>query len=546
MKIALAFAITFFIYFGKSNAQWANSSSVNNAISVSTNDQQDIKMASDGNGGAIIVWADFRNDPNKALADIYAQRIDKDGYVKWTANGVAVCNHVSDQTAPVIIEDGVGGAIISWQDFRNGNRDIYAQRIDSLGNTVWASNGVSVVTKNFHQRSPRLDSDGANGAIIAWEDSINGNWDIYAQRINSLGNIQWGSGGIAICLAANSQINPRICANTNGGAIITWQDKRNSADYDIYTQIINSNGAVQLAANGIVVCNSANTQSNPKIQGDHAGGAYIAWQDKRNGHYDVYVQKISVSGAVVWSANGIAVCSASGSQSAIDITSESISDGIIVCWKDGRATNTNVYCQKIDGAGVNQWTANGILLSNSSREQLNPNIVGDSNNGAIIAWQDSVNGSWDVYAQRVNSNGTIAWTSGGVAVGNATGNQIDPKNISDGNGGAIFGFQDKRSGNYDVYAHKLEGNGFASAQNNLVNVEVLVYPNPNNGTFTIQLPDSRTKFSYRLVDISGRTVISGEAEQPVILTSGNLSKGCYHLIISTENLTLATSKIIIR
>ena len=65
--------------------------------------------------------------------DIFVQRIDSTGLPKWTANGVAICTEASDQSVPALAEDGNGGAIIVWKDARNGNSDIYAQRINSLG-----------------------------------------------------------------------------------------------------------------------------------------------------------------------------------------------------------------------------------------------------------------------------------------------------------------------------------------------------------------------------------------------------------------------------
>jgi hypothetical protein len=62
--------------------------------------------------------------------DIYAQRISSSGAIQWSADdGVAICKAGYSQWHPTIISDGSGGAIITWQDGRSGNYDIYAQRI---------------------------------------------------------------------------------------------------------------------------------------------------------------------------------------------------------------------------------------------------------------------------------------------------------------------------------------------------------------------------------------------------------------------------------
>src|ERR1041384_7066330 len=163
---------------GKSFAQWNPSPTINTPICTSANDQKNFSMASDSKGGAIITWTDFRN--SSIRSDIYSQRIDKAGYVKWTVNGVGVCVTAADQTNPSTVEDGNSGIVIAWDDSTNGNKDIYAQKIDSSGNIQWTANGVPVVVKAGQQKNVKITSDGAGGAIAVWEDSIGGTWDIFS------------------------------------------------------------------------------------------------------------------------------------------------------------------------------------------------------------------------------------------------------------------------------------------------------------------------------------------------------------------------------
>jgi hypothetical protein len=77
-------------------------------------------IAPDGAGGAIMVWADGRS----GNSDIYAQRADSLGTALWTAGGIAVCADAAYRTDPRIVSDGAGGAILTWIDYRSGNSDI--------------------------------------------------------------------------------------------------------------------------------------------------------------------------------------------------------------------------------------------------------------------------------------------------------------------------------------------------------------------------------------------------------------------------------------
>lgn len=467
MKKIFSFILLVTICIQNGYGQWNFNPAINNQVCSQPYDQQDVRIVSDKRSGAIITWADFRNDPAQIKSDIFVQRINSNGINSWLNNGVAVCTNTFDQSAPIMTTDGNGGAIIAWQDLRNGNQDIFVQRVDSSGNIMWTSDGLGIVVKNLRQSSPKIISDGANGAILVWEDSINGNFDIYAQRINSNGIAQWTNGGVVICNSPNNQINPKIAMNSSGEIFITWQDKRNGTDYDIYCQKLNTSGTPQWTTNGIAVIIATNSQLSPKISIDNTGYPIIAWQDKRNGQdYNIYAQRINNSGTIQWGTSGVTVCDASGNQSAIDMTTENITDGVIISWKDARGTNVNIYGQKVDLSGNIVWTTNGILISKQNRTQINPNIIGDNAGGAIVVWQDSLGGIWDVYSQHIAPGGTVLWTSGGVAIATATDNQTGAKNINDGNGNAIYAFQDKRSGDFDVYAYKfaITGGVISSSQ----------------------------------------------------------------------------------
>src|SRR5690348_9693452 len=111
------------------NTQWSTNPTVNTPICPDPIFQANPHSVSDGAGGAIVTWEDYRNGHN---SDIYAQRINASGFVQWTTDGVPISTDSNDQTSPTIVGDDAGGAIIAWEDKRSGtNYDIYAQRIDA-------------------------------------------------------------------------------------------------------------------------------------------------------------------------------------------------------------------------------------------------------------------------------------------------------------------------------------------------------------------------------------------------------------------------------
>ena len=227
----------------------------------------------------------------------------------WTVDGNPISTAEDLQMNPVIISDGGTGAIIAWQDRRNGaDFDVYVQRVDASGNALWTPDGVAVCVQGGDQSDPRLVSDGAGGAIIVWEDArTTTNFDIYVQRVDADGNPQWTTDGVALCALDLNQHNPTIVTDDAGGAIVVWQDHRAGAP-DIFAQRVDADGNPLWTPDGIEICTAARAQQTPLAVADGAGGAIACWVDKRAGLGDIYAQRMNADSTLVWTPNGVALC----------------------------------------------------------------------------------------------------------------------------------------------------------------------------------------------------------------------------------------------
>lgn len=450
--------------------------------------QNDARILGDGHGGAFIAWKDYRN--GTANPDIYMQHIDSLGYSLWDTNGIVICNDTADQSTPNLCSDLQGGVIITWSDLRSGlERDVFAQRVSYSGQILWQINGVPVANKPIREHNEKVCSDGLGGAFVVWEqfDASLGYWDISTQHLDSNGNRLWNVNGVPVSNIPANRLNPKIQKGKFGGVYLTWQDFRNGFDYDIYSQRFLNNGLPQWNAGGLAVSAIYGSQINPKIDSDSlTGGIYVGWADKRNGlDYDIFAQRIDSLGNVLWQNNGVPVSAAVGNQSAVDILSTSQSNGVILTWRDGRNGLDDIFIEKITPEGLSAWQVNGMLLSNSNYNKINPNICSDGSGGAIVAWQDSTINDWDVYSQKISSTGQIQWATGGVVVSSAIEIQSHPKNIPDGYGGSIYVWQDKRANQYDIFCHHLNSMGVGNGiQYNDV-MSFSVFPNPTNGFLQI-------------------------------------------------------------
>jgi predicted lipoprotein with Yx(FWY)xxD motif len=499
-----------------------------NPVSIALNDQINPAAVTDGSGGTIITWQDKRN----GKYEIYAQRMNADGYAMWNVDGIAVCSQDSNYK-PMIVSDGSGGAIISWQAYRGSETaDIFAQRVDASGNVQWTLNGVPVCVVVFEQDTIQMISDGVGGAILTWQDyrSNTGFPDIFAQRVNQSGTMLWTANGVNICNQAASQRGPRIVSDGNGGAFITWFDNR-AGNYDIYTQRVGSAGAVQWTTNGVATCTMASDQLTPDICSDGAGGVIVTWTDFRSTtDFNIYAQRVGPSGAIVWVVDGVVLNNnVAYDQNEPKIVSDGMG-GAIVSWTDYRTgTTADIYAQRVNSTGAVQWTATGITICTATGDQIKSELVSDGNNGAYITWEDHRNvGNSDIYAQRIASDAALNWAATGYVICEVENNQMAPSIVSNGNLGAIVVWQDYRSGNnYDIYSVGFNTGGFIAVENEGTTVPTKYgllqnFPNPFN-------PETNIRFSIPDAGFVNLSVYDALGREVATLIQENLSAGNYRI-----------------
>jgi hypothetical protein len=310
-----------------------------------------------------------------------------------------------------MIADGAGGAMIAWHDRRLAQHNIYGQRVDSNGTIQWATNGEAVFDNPLACGSSfgyhNITTDGAGGLILA-VTKFGAGVDVVAQRVDNNGNYLWDACGELVCGAAINQEHPQIVPDGSGGAIIAWPDTRNLVS-EMYAQRINASGSILWTPDGEPVCTGAGSLVDPEfgMVSDGVGGAVLGWSDYNSSHLGIYAQRIDASGTTLWAANGELVIT--GEAFWPEMVSD-ISNGAIVVWNDGRAGGGNVdlYAQRLNCIGTKLWTANGVAVTTAPDIQEFPTIVTDGFGGAIIGWEDNrTSTSFDIYTQQITGDGIL-------------------------------------------------------------------------------------------------------------------------------------------
>jgi hypothetical protein len=209
--------------------------------------QLEPQMVSDGMGGAIVAWVEPTS--NQPADDLWLERISADGQDSfrsviegpleamtpnvrvvgdeplgiivvwegigdglelrlmrnnplssylWPQEGISICSGLGQSPRFNVISDGKGGVMVAWID---GDRGLYAQRLDSVGEKLWGDEGV-LITQGACELSVWVVGDSYDGFVAGWTSGFNTYHpdDSYIQKIDANGNLLWGEDGIELSL----------------------------------------------------------------------------------------------------------------------------------------------------------------------------------------------------------------------------------------------------------------------------------------------------------------------------------------------------------
>ena len=373
-------------------------------------------ISSDGAGGAYVAWSTVVTAATGS--DVFVQHVLAAGLVDpaWPAAGLPVCSLPGNQEFPRIVTNGNGHALIAWSDSRANPElapDIYAQRVSPTGAIQWTADGTPVVTQPGTQTLDDIAPDG-QGLWVVWDDP---NKNIAAQKLDKFGapSVAFPAAGKLIC--AGTLFARQVSIASGGSLLVAWADDRSGATRDIYAQQLTPGGTLLWGANGTPVCVSPNNQAHPRIVSDDLGGAIVGWEDSDSGVFygdRVVVQRLSgKSGSPLWALNGLPMCVSS--MDYLNVVSDQ-RNGAIFTWHDFRngspmgAGDADVFAQRVSDTGAMLWTPNGVAISTAPGNQVATRNVPDGAGGAVLAWQDQRVGDLfdvDIYAQQVGATGLL-------------------------------------------------------------------------------------------------------------------------------------------
>jgi hypothetical protein len=380
----------------------------------------DWDLIADDDGACVVVFTDTRDGDDR---DVIAQRITTSGAMQWGEDGRQISINSDFEAAPRVVQDEATGEYhVSWLR-SDSARGIYYQRLDSAGSEQVAVGGVRIAGDGtegpgFHTKVAHPDG-GFIMVFVRDTRTFSSPRHVRAQRYDSTGGALWNAGNPVVISDATSipiAQYPQIALAPDGGAAFAWSDGRDG-DSDVYAQRVDANGAIQFAANGVTASiRSGRQQFEPAIAFVDDTLEFMCFFNDRNGAQSlrsIGVQKFDATGGRAIGDVATDVLQFNNQNKSAPRAVPAPGGAIMaVAVEPGSAQgnfNANIVSVRVDDRGGALWQSQGgtVTVSNfpSGKSRLIATI--DSSTTTRLIWEDARDGSGDIYAQNINADGTL-------------------------------------------------------------------------------------------------------------------------------------------
>lgn len=530
--------------------QWANSfgdSSNDTGLSILTDSSGNIYTA-----GSFQGTVDF--DPGTGIdnhtslgeQDPFIQKTDEFGNLLW-AKSFGGINAVIGKTIKLDVSGNiyVTGHFKGTADFdpgtatvnltSQGDYDVFLLKLDTNGNFLWAKSfgGISddLVISMTVDATGNIYSTGYYSGTVDFDPSAGttnitsaGGEDVFIHKLDASGNFVW-----AKTFGGSSNERGYSISIDNSGNVYTTGYFFDTVDFDPGAGVVNYTSL---------------------------GGT------------DIFIQKLDASGNFVWAKTVGGTSYDYGFALSVDASGNVYTTGYFVGPVDfdpGSNTyyinnvtpNHQTFIQKLDTSGNFLWArGTGGIGTNSRGHAMCLDALGNVYTAGYfdgtIDFAPEINGvgllssagGFDIFIQKRDAFGNYVWTIslGGILDELALGISID----ASGNIYTTGVFQDTvdfdpgagtanltSMGNSDIFVLKMNEANLSIEENSFGN-ELVVYPNPTNSHFSIDLGQVYENTNVSIADINGRLIDSKSFHQTQTIDFPlEASAGVYLVIVNS-------------
>ncbi|MEK6225545.1 MAG: RHS repeat-associated core domain-containing protein [Chloroflexota bacterium] len=352
-------------------------------------------MAIGADNASYLIWDDARS----GNADIeFAKRDPITG--TWGTNvKVNTDTGTRIQQNPALSLDSSNNAYAVWQDERTtaAKPDIYySERTASNG--TWLTPNLKVNSDtggSAVHRNPHIAGTSAGAETAVWVDLRSSQNNIYSSTLAS-GGSSWTTNKKVTDNTAALKDFPDVVVGSDGTSYAVWQDSRNG-NADIYFSTLASGGSAWAANTKISDDPGTTAQTMPRIGIDSAGNLTVVWIDARTTPAHVRAARKPAGGS--WSASiEISPSPANAQSLALSVRADGYAWAV---WGDTRGTSQDIWGSRYDPY-LGTWSTPLRLDDDpgTTAAQLNPTVAFSAAE-IMLGWRDNrLSANGDTQARR--------------------------------------------------------------------------------------------------------------------------------------------------
>jgi hypothetical protein len=425
--------------------------------------QRQPQAAVDDNDHLIVVWAE--EETGHCYGSVFGS--DLSALVENTQLDDGPAGNMTN--APAVAASPAGGFVVAWEDARSG-ANIYAQRISSVGVPVGANFRVNEDIYTTQRLSPAAAFSDDGSFVITWDDPRDGDNDVYFKLYNSSGTpITTDVKPVDVPYDGSYQFDGRVAYISSLGYVVAWISDRDGGQ-GVYAQLVAGNGSLinnnfQLNDSDSDVCWDLNSE---RVVG---AGAACVWVNL-SATAEVVLQLLDTGGLLSGSNNQVQDAAASGVRGS-PAPALSSSGGLIV-WSDTRNYDSDIYGQELDSGFFKVDVNFRVNDDQLGSQQLAPDITALPSSRAAIVWQDNRTDNGDILMQLINYSGDLIEVLEKANDDAFKAVQANPSIASSYiSGTAVVVWEDRRAdaglSGQNIFGQRFANSGFPLASNFLIN-----------------------------------------------------------------------------
>lgn len=361
--------------------------------------------------------------------------------IQWLENGLPV--RQGDNLAKLkSVHFGDGTFLNVWNDAREGTRGIYAQRVNSNGNLLWDEEGIEIQNSDTMQNLGSLEQTSDSNVIISWqnflEDAQN-SCELRFQKLDTEGNRLWGENGIASPF--DYPYSTEFYPDNSGGMFVFWANTSNS---NTHCSRILADGTIAPGWENSIYLLCDNNRIAACTTEDNSCLVATTFDNQ------IYLQLIDSDGVKQWDNQGLQIATTS---TYLDLDIVNIGSDFIVSIKAEYNVVTPINLYKISSEGSFVWE-NPIEL-NSEFLIKNVYLLPLSDNSFVVNYLSNDRFTF----QKISQEGNLLWGEG-VSYAYPENNYLGNFKVStDNNENVVFSYSAEIDNQRKLYLQKLDAAG---------------------------------------------------------------------------------------